>query len=164
VLSLPGWEVIGFDSHQDNSVGAHVSAQDRGQLEAACLAAAAAGKNVLLATHHPPLDVNCPWLDKDRIQNGAELLEWLSEHTTVCAMVFGHAHQVIEQQAGATRRISLHGTPSTCFQFAPETRTFAIDEAEPGYRWLELHADGEVTTRVRRVHYPMQIELPGRQA
>ncbi|MEE8306822.1 MAG: hypothetical protein V3R81_06125, partial [Gammaproteobacteria bacterium] len=141
-----------------------VAAPDIAALRAAC--AAATDKHVLLATHHPPILVDCPWLDKDRIKNGAELLEWLSEHTTVRAIVFGHAHQIVEsafEPSVENHRIALMGTPSTCFQFAPRSAKFAIDDTKPGYRWLFLDGDGGVSSEVHRVaDYPLKIEFPKR--
>jgi Icc protein len=157
-LTLGAWSIVGFDSHVDGRPEAVVSPAERAALEAACERAAQLGRHVLLATHHPPIDVGCPWLDKDRIQDGPELLESLAEHTTVVAMVFGHAHQVIEEQRHGLR---LLGTPSTCFQFLPHSESFSIDPAKPGYRWLLLHEEGAVTSEVRRVEdYPLELELP----
>jgi len=156
VLQLPGWDVIGIDSHVDDEVEATLTARDMKDLEENL--SNAGRRHVLIATHHPPLEVGCPWLDKDRIQNGQELLESLSEHPGVKGMVFGHAHQVVES---VYRDIVLLGAPSTCFQFAPNTQTFGIDDTMPGYRWLYLDADGTVRSEVRRVaDYPLTIELP----
>jgi Icc protein len=154
-MHLPGWEVIGIDSHVDLKVEAHLSGQDLSDLQANL--ANAEGRHVLVATHHPPIDVGCAWLDKDRIQMGQELLESLSEHPGVKAMVFGHVHQVVESNY---RDIAVLGTPSTCFQFAPHTQTFSIDHTMPGYRWLRLSAHGVVRSEVRRVaNYPLNIEI-----
>ena len=107
-LQLPGWTVLGLDSHVDEQPAARLDSADVERLKAGC--ASAGAEHVLLATHHPPIDVGSPWLDKDRIQNGADLLEWMAEHTTVRAMVFGHAHQEIDS---SYRHIRLLGTPST---------------------------------------------------
>jgi 3',5'-cyclic-AMP phosphodiesterase len=159
-LRFPGWEIIGIDSHIDDQVGA--ARIDPESLRAQCRAASAAGRRIVLAVHHPPVTVNCPWLDKDRIQNADELLEWLAGESTVAAVVFGHIHQHVE---GDHRHIRLLGTPATCFQFQPDSESFAIDlhgvSAMPGYRWLWLDPDGGLTSEVRRVDdYPLQIELP----
>ena len=157
-LDLPEWSLIGLDSHVDGQVGAELTETDMALLERRL--AASRGRHVLIATHHPPLDVGCPWLDKDRIQNGAELLEWLSEHAGVKGMVFGHAHQVIES---AYEHLALLGTPSTCFQFAPRTERFTVDERKPGYRWLHLDAQGGVRTEVGRVDdYPLTLDFSER--
>ncbi len=155
VLHLPGWDVIGLDSHVDDETRADVSEKDLAALQESL--ANVDGRHVLIATHHPPVDVGSPWLDKDRIPNAQELLELLSEHPSVKGMVFGHAHQVVES---VYRDIVLLGTPSTCFQFAPNTQTFSIDDSMPGYRWLYLNADGGVVSEVRRVtDYPLNIDL-----
>jgi Icc protein len=41
--------------------------------------------------------------------------------------------------------------PSTCVQFKPLSKDFAIDDVAPGYRWLDLYPDGRVETAVSRV-------------
>jgi Icc protein len=154
-LDLGAWVVLALDSHIDDAPQASVDEDEFALLKTGCMQSR--DKHTLVATHHPPIDVDCPWLDKDRIQNGNELLEWMSEHSTVRAMVFGHAHQVVES---SHRRIKLLGTPSTCMQFAPHTDRFALDDQPPGYRWLNLERDGGVSSTVRRVaDYPMTIDL-----
>jgi Icc protein len=154
-LRVADWDIVGLDSHVDDAVEAGLSQADLAHLSDSI--ADAEHRHVLIATHHPPIEVGCPWLDKDRIQNGQELLESLSEHASVKAMVFGHAHQVVES---VYRDIALLGTPSTCFQFAPNTQRFSIDDTLPGYRWLHLSADGSLRSEVRRVaDYPLNIEL-----
>ena len=155
VLELPGWRLIGLDSHVDDEPGAVVGDPEWQRLQEICTASQ--GEHVLVATHHPPIEINCPWLDKDRIKNGPQLLESLAEHGHVAAMVFGHAHQVVESKF---REISLLGTPSTCFQFEPRSARFSIDDRKPGYRWLYLDGDGGVRSEVRRVDdYPLTIDL-----
>jgi Icc protein len=53
-------------------------------------------------------------------------------------------------QNHATERngVKLFSTPSTCAQFLPMSAGFAIDQRPPGYRWLELNADGTIATEV----------------
>ena len=48
-------------------------------------------------------------------------------------------------------RLRILASPSTCFQFAPGSERFTLDDAEPGWRWLTLHADGAIETRVGRL-------------
>lgn len=160
MLELGDWTIIGMDSHVDDQIGASLDASDLAGVKEACREAAEQRRPVLLAAHHPPVPVGCPWLDRDRIQNADELLEWLSEHTTVAAMVFGHVHQAYD---GQLHGIVLVGTPSTCFQFQPDSASFAVDGRKPGYRWLTLEADGGIQSEVRRVEdYPLNLELPAR--
>ncbi len=153
-LQLPGWEVLPLDSHVDDEPQAAVSAAELLALKAACNKSA--NGNLLVATHHPPVEIGCPWLDRDRIQNGHELLEWMAEHGRIRALVFGHAHQELNLEH---RQLSLLGTPSTCIQFEPGSERFSVDEQKPGYRWLLLGEDGSVRSEVRRVEdYPLTID------
>ena len=47
----------------------------------------------------------------------------------------------------ASDRVFL-ATPATCVQCKPGTPEPQVDERPPGYRWLELHPDGRIETRV----------------
>ena len=153
-IELGDWQVIALDSHVDDEPGALVTEADFAALRTAC--GEASSRHLMVATHHPPVAIGCPWLDRDRIQNGPELLEWMAEHSTVKVMVFGHAHQEL---SFTHRNLSLFGTPSTCIQFEPRSEQFSVDEQKPGYRWLTLHADGTVSSEVRRVDdYPLHID------
>jgi len=156
-----GWSLLPLDSHEDDAPRALITAQD--QAATAALLAAAAGEHCLIATHHPPVPVNCPWLDKDRIQKAEELIEWLSERSAVHGaarlrgIVFGHTHQVVDDVCGG---LPVYGAPSTCFQFTPNSTSFSIDTLPPGYRWLELSDDGGIESQVRRVDsFPIQVQL-----
>ncbi len=157
-VELGGWWVTGWDTHEDDRPAALF---DESRFQALQDALATVGeRHVLIATHHPLVDVGCPWLDKDRLQNAAELLECLSEHSAVKALVFGHAHQTVEAHY---RHIQLLGTPSTCFQFEPASLSFGIDDAAPGYRWLNLSSDGALTTEVGRADdFELTIDLARR--
>ena len=42
-------------------------------------------------------------------------------------------------------------TPSTCMQFKPGSKDFALDDLAPGYRRIELFADGRIDTEVLRL-------------
>ncbi len=148
-LRLGPWHIVGLDSHVDDEVTANSDPSSWSAVKQACQGAGDAP--VLLATHHPPLPVGCPWLDKDRIQNAHELLEWCAEHSNLRAMVFGHTHQrITARHTSAHGPVDLYGTPSTCFQFAPDSTSFAVDAGvAPGYRWLNLDSSGTLRTRVR---------------
>ena len=160
-LELGCWSLVALDSHEDDLPVALITPADK-QRTARDLAQAR-GEHCLLATHHPLLAINCPWLDKDRIQNGTELLEWFSEcsaqngDTRLRGVVFGHAHQEIENTLG---KLPVYGAPSTCFQFKPHSTTFTPDTLSPGYRWLYLSDDGQIATQVHRVDsFPIHIQL-----
>ncbi|MBT8436853.1 MAG: hypothetical protein KJP11_05740, partial [Gammaproteobacteria bacterium] len=69
-------------------------------------------------------------------------------HDNVRGVLWGHVHQETQQSIGGVEWMS---TPSSCIQFKPYSREFAIGTETPGYRQLELYADGRITTRVHRV-------------
>ena len=153
-LTVGAWRLVGVDTHVDGRVGGSVS-----EAELARLAALPAGGPTLVAGHHCPADVGSAWLDEHRIDNGAALLRAL-DALGAAAYAFGHIHQPFERQRSGGAR--LLGAPSTCFQFAPNTASFALDGAAPGFRWLRLAADGGVTSEVGRADYDIRLDLKDR--
>lgn len=163
-LQLGAWTVVSLDSHIDDTVQAEVTQEDMDVTAQAM--ATAQGENLLLATHHPMVDVDCPWIDKDRIQNVPVLLESLCESSAVAARgislraaIFGHAHQIIDEMH---KDWPLLGCPSTCFQFLPQSPKFALDDKSPGYRVLQLFDDGSFTSDVERTNFPIDTRRPAR--
>ena len=61
------------------------------------------------------------------------------------AIAWGHVHQSFD---GLRHGVRLLATPSTCAQFLPNADNFAVDRRPPGYRTLELRADGTLLTEV----------------
>jgi Icc protein len=159
-LRLRDWEILGFDTHADHVTEARFDATERRELESRLRACDAA--HVLLACHHHPLPVGCPWLDKDCIPAGRELLETCTAHPRVRGLIFGHVHQEVRASCGG---MTVLGTPSSCFQFEPHSSQFAIDRSDvrgrPGYRWLMLHPDGAIETEVGRVTGITPANTPG---
>lgn len=171
-LTLDRWQVIGFDTHEDDRPGARLPDGSRHDLLGRI--GGAGDRHLLLACHHPPLPVGCPWLDKDCIPDGPELLDSCAAASASGAavdgvpltghlhgLVCGHVHQVLEARHGP---MDVLATPSTCFQFEPRSARFSIDRSAasgmPGYRWLSLEADGRVRSEVRRLQgAPLNIDL-----
>ena len=60
----------------------------------------------------------------------------------------GHIHQELDLDWNGRR---LMATPSTCVQFKPHCAGFTLDTVAPGWRWLNLHPDGSLTTEVCRL-------------
>lgn len=103
------------------------------------------GQHVALFMHHPPTEIGCRWLDRQRVANGEALGELVSGYKNIRAIFTGHVHQ---QATADFHGIPLHTTPSTCFQFTPLQKHFAVDILPPGYRWINLYENGEIETGV----------------
>lgn len=103
-------------------------------------------KNILVAMHHSPVAVNSLWVDKHRIANHSHLHRLLVSHGRVRAVINGHIHQQHETDWNG---IPVYSAPSTCFQFKPKSAAFALDDQPPAYRWIDLHADGDIKTGVK---------------
>jgi Icc protein len=102
-------------------------------------------RHVLLAVHHHVLPLKSRWLDALALYNADELLAIVDRSPQVRCVVAGHVHQASDMSRNGVRFLT---TPSTCFQFLPAADNFAVDTRPPGYRWLDLMADGTVATEV----------------
>lgn len=109
-------------------------------------------QHLLLVMHHNPVATGCQWLDQHQLANGEAFLQHISQYSQVKAVLWGHVHQQLDRQYDRKPiPISLMATPSTCIQFKPASKEFALDTKQPGYRLLDLHADGSMTTCVYRI-------------
>lgn len=106
------------------------------------------GRPTMVCLHHHPVAVGSRWMDTMRVENGAALLALVEQHSQLRSILWGHVHQPFDRHHGQARLLA---TPSTCVQFAPGHRDFAVNEQPPGYRWLELHADGRINTGIELV-------------
>ncbi|MBK1716800.1 phosphoesterase [Thiocystis violacea] len=153
---LDDWNLIFLDSSEPGRDGGRLGEAQIGQLQD-LLADNKAPSMIFL--HHHPAPIHSAWMDTMRVENGAELLALCDQNPQVKAILFGHVHQSVSLHRGSCQ---LLGAPSTCFQFMPGSKDFAIDDAAPGFRELMLYPDGRFTTSVVRLdHY---AELPLYQA
>jgi Icc protein len=144
-LRLGDWSIVALDTHADGvESGCVTSAELRRQQDRLDKSNA---RYVIVFGHHPALPVGTSWVDKSRIGNGIELLALLETDARVRAYVCGHVHQA---NTSSYNDIALFTTPSTCFEFARGTERFSVDTAPPGWRWLELGADGTLRSHVGR--------------
>ena len=102
----------------------------------------------LLLLHHHPLPAGCSWLDQHSLRNSAALDRVLAKFPRVKNLLCGHIHQEQDLYWNGRRMLA---TPSTCVQCKPHCANFTLDTIAPGWRWLELHADGTLTTEVCRL-------------
>ncbi|KGK19019.1 3',5'-cyclic-AMP phosphodiesterase [Vibrio navarrensis] len=105
-------------------------------------------KHTLILLHHHPLLVGSAWLDQHTLKDAEVFWEIVYRYPNVKGIVCGHVHQDMNRMHHGIRVMA---TPSTCVQFKPNSDDFALDNVSPGWRELQLHADGEITTQVQRL-------------
>ncbi len=144
-LDLPHWQCQLLSTHVPREVGGELAQSEVNRLKKAL---ADSAKHQMVLIHHQPLPVGSAWIDSQLVANGQELLDILTKADHAKALVWGHIHQEVDRDYQGLRLLA---TPSTCIQFKPVSDGFALDNAMPGYRWIELHADGSLTTGIERV-------------
>ena len=143
---LGNWQIILLNSQILQSERGHLASSELHFLET-CLNEHSA-LFTLIAVHHHCVPSGSKWLDTMQIDNSGELLNIVKNHANVRVITTGHIHQELHRKIG---NITILGTPSTCFQFALNCVDFALDTQPPGYRIIQLHHNGNITTNVYRI-------------
>ena len=146
VFESGGWRFVLLDSAVPGAVHGAFSEASLDALDATL--SARSDVPTLVALHHGPFPVGAAWLDPINLRDPEGFRQVVEQHPHVRLVLFGHIHQAAEARWGNTH---LYSCPSTGFQFAPQTDTFAVDDVPPGYRRVTLHADGPFATTLRRV-------------
>jgi Icc protein len=145
------WQMLFLDSTVAGSEGGHLKKTELDALDTAL--ASSPDLPTLIWLHHQPVPIGSRWLDSMAVDNPQAFFDITDQYAQVRAIVWGHVHQLFEQQRNG---VQLLATPSTCVQFQPGSKDFAVDLVPPGYRWLELYPDGSFRTGVDRLQ-----EIPG---
>jgi Icc protein len=145
-ILLPGWQIIMLDTQVYSVVHGWLKVEQMQFLEQ-CLASEP-DRFTLICMHHNTFPVGSAWLDQHDLKNAPDLLALLARFPKVKAVLCGHVHQETDIEHKGVRFIS---SPSTCIQFEPLSRDFGLDTKGPGWRYLQLHADGRVDTQVHRL-------------
>lgn len=146
VIPIADWHIIMLDSTIVGKVPGRFSEQELAFLHSAL--EQTVGSHVMVCLHHQPVPVGSNWLDQQIVANADKFFAILDQFSHVRVVLWGHVHQVFETERNGVRLMSV---PSTCVQFKPQSQDFAVDSESPGYRWLDLHADGHIDTGVSRV-------------
>jgi 3',5'-cyclic-AMP phosphodiesterase len=146
VLLKNNWQLICLNSQIPGSPGGRLSKQELVFLED-CLVGSP-NHYALIADHHHCLETKSAWMDTMIIENSEVLWAIIKQHPQTKAVTTGHIHQVMDMSIGSVRVL---GAPSTCFQFTPESKTFSLDTSAPGYRLIELFADGRIESGINRL-------------
>lgn len=118
-------------------------------------------KHIVICMHHQPIAVGCEWIDQYQVESADKFKALISGFTNVELVLWGHVHQAFEAMVDGVRFMA---SPSTCIQFKPNSDDFALDRQMPGYRWFDLGAGGEFSTRVERINeknYPIDYNSNG---
>jgi len=137
------WLLVMLNTYVSNDDGGRLDAQELEFLDRTL--AANRDRHCLIAMHHQPVPMGSLWLDSVALHNADEFLAVCDRHSNVRGITWGHVHQASDRQRNGVRLMS---TPSTCAQFMPGSEKFALDTRPPGYRWIDLHADGSIDTSV----------------
>ena len=145
-ILIKDWQIILLDSHQHGRVEGRLDETQLNYLEQ-CLQAYPEHR-AIIAFHHQPVLIGCGWLDVLGVTNADVFWKVVAKYPNVHTILFAHVHQTYENKAHG---IPCYSPPSTCIQFKGKCDDFALEDIPPGYRWLELHADGSLKTEIRRV-------------
>lgn len=140
------WQVISLDSQVSGVPHGQLSDEQLTLLDTALAAYPQRFAMVLL--HHNSLPVGSAWLDQHCLRERERFWEVIGRYSHVRVVVCGHVHQNSQSQYQGVEVLT---TPSTCIQFKPNSNEFALDRASPGWREIELHADGTIVTQVKRL-------------
>jgi Icc protein len=147
-LRTPFWDVLMLETQVEGEVGGSLNETELDALSLALDEAATENKSLLIATHHPLRSMSSAWLDEQTVRNAAEALDRLARYADRSLIISGHVHQASDSVVSGVRMLT---TPSTCVQFAPQSKDFALDDLQPGYRSLTLWPNGSVQTEVVRI-------------
>lgn len=145
-LLIGNWQILLLDSTVRNQVYGQVSTAQLEFLNKGLKTFP--DHHALVCLHHQAQDSGCEWLDMKGLKNSAQLRDQLALHDNVRAVLWGHVHQEFTQLLDNVLWMS---TPSSCAQFKPASKEFALGSEAPGYRTLSLYANGHIETSVHRV-------------
>jgi Icc protein len=142
-----GWQVVLLESWFADA------ADGEGRLGSAQLEAldrtltANPAPHAFVFVHHPPLRMDAEALDRLGLLDGSDLCRTVSRHADrVRGVGWGHAHQALDIYGADGIRYLC--TPATSMQFRPRHPTFVVDDRPPGYRVIDLGADGSIASEV----------------
>lgn len=142
------WQILLLDSQIPGEVGGRLGGEQIEWLRERLEAGAEANLFTLVCLHHQPIPMGSAWLDQQQVEDSDEFLAVVDNFPAVRGVLWGHVHQAHDSQRGHIRMMC---TPSTCIQFAPHSDDFKVDDKPPGYRWLDLHSNGDIDSAVSRV-------------
>ena len=140
------WHIVMLDSTIRGEVYGRVSEVQLAFLDTALQRYA--DRHALVCLHHQALETGSEWIDNKGLRDAEQLRARLAQHRNIRAVLWGHVHQETHRSIDGVEWMS---TPSSCIQFKPGSKEFALGEESPGYRHLRLNQDGSLETTVHRI-------------
>ena len=138
------WLCLGLDTQLTGAVagrlGADQAAWIRRQL------AAHDPRAAVLFMHHPPVELGLAWLDRIGLEDADVLLHLLAQEPRIRLVCCGHVHHESSTRLPTAEVVTV---PSTGLQFSSVSDEAEFVDAPPGYRVVELSAEGYATSVVR---------------
>jgi len=149
------WSIILLNSNRPGSTKGHLNDEQLSNLQQTL--SRFPNHHTLICLHHHVVPVKSRWLDTMILNNADAFFAIIDQHPQIRGIACGHIHQTFE----ATRKnVRLMGSPSTCFQFKPNSTRFGIDDKAPGYRQLTLLPNGTIITKIIHLkHFSNSIDL-----
>jgi 3',5'-cyclic-AMP phosphodiesterase len=140
-----GWQVLLLESWFAESGDGEGQLGQRQLARVDSALAADPNPHAFVFVHHPPVPMESAGLDALGLLDAGEFMATMARHPRVRGVAWGHAHQALDV---FTPDLRLMCTPATCMQFAPRQAGFQVDDRPPGYRVIDLRADGSIATEV----------------
>ena len=155
------WQLVLLNSQIPGEVGGELGQQELHWLETCLEDAASKQLYTLICLHHQPVAIGSAWIDQQQVTDSDAFFALVDRFPLVRGILWGHVHQEYDTVRNGVRLMS---TPSSCIQFEPRCENFKVDAQAPGYRWLELQANGAIETvvcRVEGVKFEVDLESRG---
>ncbi len=154
-IQKKSWSIILLDSNLPGSTKGHLNDEQLSNLQQTL--SHFPNHHTLIWLHHHTMPVKSKWLDTMILKNADDFFAITDQHPQIKGIICGHIHQAFEEKH---KNALLLGSPSTCFQFKPNSTDFGIDNKAPGYRQLTLLPNGAIITKVVHLkHFSNSIDL-----
>jgi len=135
--SSADWRLIGLDSLDTPHASGRIEDRQLSWLRAELQTFA--DEPTALFMHHPPVDVNCTWLDTIGLKQRDGFVTLIEQSPQVQVICAGHVHHEFESRIGTAQVLT---TPSTGVQFDPAYDEPVVAPLLAGCRIIEFDGNG----------------------